>query len=358
MTEPSLAAVVLTQHGANSGPLRNVVDRLAQIGVGVSVVEELDDVKAVVGRAAPERPPVVFVHLVGPSADHDEVTLVTAKLRAVRDALPGIEPVVLTAEAGPALMIACLRAGAGDLIDLALEGITQLRQVVGRVGQRQATQIEQATQLAALRAMVEELLRDLIRTERRSIDLEEQLARKKRRTTGEFVASVEPNPDRLPTVVIIEDDREVADLVTDELEKLQVATYSYVSGEEAIREIEQLIARGAWFDLALVDVRLPGIDGIETIRRLRRSRPGLSAFLMTGYNDPQTAATAADIGVVGFVKKPFDDVLQLVGRVATLARESMQRRREQLYLRRIKERHEDVLMRYRQLAAELELDDP
>jgi two-component system response regulator FixJ len=101
-------------------------------------------------------------------------------------------------------------------------------------------------------------------------------------------------------------------------------------------------------------MRLPGIDGIETIRRLRAVRPGLSGFLMTGHNDPQTAATAADIGVVGFVKKPFDDVLQLCGRVRMLAHEAMQRSREQLYLRRIKERHERVLMQYRKLAAEME----
>lgn len=354
MTEPSLAAVVLTQHGTKSGPLRNVVDRLAQIGVGVSVVEELDDVKAVVGRAPGDRPPVVFLHLVEPSPEHDEIAMATARLRAVREALPGIDPVVLTSDAGPAMMIACVRAGAGDVIDLALEGITQLRQVVGRVFERQRGQIAEAAQLAALRAMVEELLRDLIRTERRSIDLEEQLARKGRRTTGELLALADTHPDRLPTVVIVEDDREVADLLAEELEKLDVATYAYVSGEEAIREVEHLIAAGTWFDLALIDVRLPGVDGIETIRRLRRSRPGLSAFLMTGYNDPQTAATAADIGVVGFVKKPFDDVVQLVARVSSLAREAMQHRREQIYLRRIKERHEDVLMRYRKLAAEME----
>jgi CheY-like chemotaxis protein len=232
------------------------------------------------------------------------------------------------------------------------EGTTQARQVVARVGGRQAIRAGDGATAAALREMVEELLRDLVRTERRSIDLEERLARRARHSTGEMVASADSNPDRRPTVVIVEDDREVADVLVHELELAGVSTFAFLTGEAAVLEVGRLIQGGTWFDLALVDMRLPGIDGIETIRRLRGARPGLSGFLMTGFNDPSTAATAADIGVVGFVRKPFDDLAQLVTRVRALAFESMQRHREQLYLRRIKERHERVLLQYRKLAAE------
>lgn len=351
--EPIISAIVISQTGA-TGPLRGLMDRLASAGVSVSIVDELDDAKMLVARADPHAPPVVLVHIPEASADLEELTLSMARLRMVRDGLPGVEPVVITAHAGAGMVLACWRSGAGDMIDLGLEGTTQVRPVVARVGTRQAEKLGAAAQAASLRAMVEEMLRDLIRTERRSIDLEEKLARRERRSTGEILATADSNPNRQPTVVVVEDDHDVADLLTEELEEVGVSTYAYLSGEEAIKEVEQLIAGGTWFDLALVDMRLPGIDGIETIRRLRAARPGLSGFLMTGYNDAQTAATAADLGVVGFVKKPFDDILQLVGRVRDLARESMQRSREQLYLRRIKERHERVLMQYRKLAAEME----
>ena len=353
VTEPTISAIVIAQHD-ESGRLRRMTDRLETGGVRVTMVDELDEARALVARSEALNPPVVFVHVADAGADIEELTLQMARLRGIREALAGIEPVVVTTDAGANMILACFRAGAGDVVDLGLEGTTQVRQVVARVGARQAERLNKQAQLGSLRAMVEELLRDLVRTERRAIDVEEKLARRERRTTGELVATVDQNPDRQAVVVIVEDDLEVADLLVDQLEHVGVSTYAYSSGEEAVREVESLVAGGTWFDLALIDMRLPGIDGIETIRRLRAARPMLWAFLMTGYSDPQTAATAADLGVVGFVRKPFDDIQQLVVRIRDLARESMQRAREQLYLRRIKERHERVLLQYRMLAADME----
>lgn len=352
MADP-INAIVIAPAGA-TGPLRSLVDRLAGVGVAVSIVDDLDDARALVGHADPMAPPVVFIHVPHPTTDADEVAAVTARLRAARDALPGVEPVIVTARADPALIVACYRGGAGDVVDVTLEGTTAVRNIVARVGSRQAERRVRDAHGEALRAMVEELLRDLIRTERRSIDLEEQLARRQRRSTSEILASVDSNPDRQPTVVIVEDDPAVSDWLVQRLEAAGVSTFAYLSGEHAVAEVTQLVGEGTWFDLALVDMRLPGIDGIETIRRLRAVRPGLSGFLMTGFNDAQTAATAADLGVVGFVRKPFDDGDLLVGRIRVLAQESMLRSREQLYLRRIKERHERVLTQYRKLAAEME----
>ncbi|MEZ4368239.1 MAG: response regulator [Kofleriaceae bacterium] len=197
--------------------------------------------------------------------------------------------------------------------------------------------------------MIEEFLRDLIRTERRSLELEDQLTHRVRRATGEFLAAVDPEPSRAPTVLLVEDDREVADRLTDELEQVGVTTFAYLSGEEAIRELRVLASQQVAIDLALVDLRLPGIDGLETIRELRTASPGLPAFLMTGYDDPGSAAVAADLGVVGYVYKPFDDLPLLIERLHELAREAMQRGREQRYLREIKDRHERVLTQYRAL---------
>ena len=73
---------------------------------------------------------------------------------------------------------------------------------------------------------------------------------------------------------------------------------------------------------------------------------------MTAVHDADLAARAADLGVVGFVQKPLADVDEVVARLAQLARESLERTREQLYLQRIKARHERVLARYRSLPRE------
>jgi DNA-binding NtrC family response regulator len=131
-------------------------------------------------------------------------------------------------------------------------------------------------------------------------------------------------------------------------------TFAFLSGEDAIMQAEKMASRGQAIDLALVDLRLPGIDGLETVRRLRDKKPGLAAFLMTGFSDVETATSAADLGVVGFVLKPFDDMPQLILRIREQASQAMQRTRDHHYLQRIKERHDKVLSRYRKLAAEID----
>ena len=196
--------------------------------------------------------------------------------------------------------------------------------------------------------MIEEMLRDLIRTERRSIEAVDKLAAQARRATGEHIAI---SDDRAPAVLLVEHDRDVADELADLLETAGIATYAYVTGEEAIREVGTL-STTTGLDLALIAAQLPGIDGLETIRRLRDRVPGLAAFLMTSVIEAELAAGAADLGVVGFVQKPLADLQEVVDRLAQLARESLARTREQAYLERIKERHERVLARYRSLPRE------
>src|SRR5262249_37178563 len=143
----------------------------------------------------------------------------------------------------------------------------------------------------------------------------------------------------------------VADDLADLLEGAGIATFAYVTGEEALREARTL-AESTGLDLALVAAQLPGIDGLETVRRLRDHIPGLPAFLMTAVQAGALAAHAAALGLVGFVQNPFADADEVVERLAQLAHESLQRTREHVSLQRIKERHGRVLARYRSLPRE------
>src|SRR5258706_15658695 len=95
--------------------MRGMIDRLASAGVAVSVVDELDDARVLVARVDPMAPPVVFVHIPEASTDLEELTIAMARLRRVNDALPGIEPVVVTQHAGPSMLVPSFRAGAGDV---------------------------------------------------------------------------------------------------------------------------------------------------------------------------------------------------------------------------------------------------
>jgi DNA-binding NarL/FixJ family response regulator len=85
-------------------------------------------------------------------------------------------------------------------------------------------------------------------------------------------------------------------------------------GEEALERIEQRKPQ-----VALVDVRMPKLGGIELTRRSQRSTPETSILLYTGYGDRALLTEALDAGVRGFVLKeaPMDDLLRAVQSVAS-----------------------------------------
>jgi CheY-like chemotaxis protein len=341
-------AIAVAPEGA-SGPLRAMVERLVGSGVEVHVVDTLPAAAQVASRTA-SGPPCLLLDLrtLAAGATAEDVKLASERIRKAAHAIPHTTPVAITGSVDAALVLALIRAGAGDVIDIDREGTTAGAAVVKRVYERQLGTARRATAAHTLRAMIEDLLKDLIRTERRHIDLEQKLAQFESVTgeTGPFEAL------REPAILLVEPDKKVARELAERLEGAGVSTFAYVSGEDACREIESLLRGGAAFDLALVAAQLPGIDGLETVRRLRDRIGGLPAFLMTAVHDADLAARVADLGVVGFVQKPLPDIDEVVARLSQLAREALERTREQLYLQRIKVRHERVLARYRSLPRE------
>jgi CheY-like chemotaxis protein len=336
-----VAAILISADGA-TGPVRALVDKLSEVEVGVTIAADIPT--AVDLHATYAEPPCLVLDLTRAEIEEEGVT---GAIRAAHDALPPAPPVALVSGADASLILECFRAGAGDVIDLEVESIAAARAAIERSCQRQVQHAQQQTVIETQRQMIEDLLKDLIQTERRSIDAEEQLAAQ-RRITGEHAPRVET---RAPAILLVEHERAVADELADRLETAGITTFAYVTGEEAVREAETLAATTG-LDLALVAVQLPGIDGLETVRRLRSKIAGLPAFLMTSVIDATLAATAANLGVVGFVDKPLVDLAEVVSRLGDLAHESLERTREQAYLQRIKERHERVLAQYRSLPRE------
>jgi two-component system nitrogen regulation response regulator GlnG len=72
-------------------------------------------------------------------------------------------------------------------------------------------------------------------------------------------------------------------------------------GEEGLRLIPRLRP-----DLVIMDVRLGGMDGLETLRRLRQADPKLPVIMMTAYGTTQTAIEAMKLGAYDYLLKPFD----------------------------------------------------
>ena len=93
------------------------------------------------------------------------------------------------------------------------------------------------------------------------------------------------------------------------------------SGEEGLRLIPQVRP-----DLVITDIRMAGINGLETLRRIRQLDPKLPVILMTAYGTTQTAIEAMKLGAFDYLLKPFDvpRLKQLVGDALKASRDMRQ----------------------------------
>ncbi len=73
------------------------------------------------------------------------------------------------------------------------------------------------------------------------------------------------------------------------------------TGEEAVA-----LCRSQRFEAVLMDVRMPGIDGVEAFRRIRRHREGIRVILMSAYSIETLREAALDAGAIAFLAKPLD----------------------------------------------------
>src|ERR1700720_1264742 len=84
-----------------------------------------------------------------------------------------------------------------------------------------------------------------------------------------------------------------------EVDDYKVETAS--TGEEALQQVE----KGMVPDLVLLDVLMPGIDGLETLERLRRMKPGMKVVMLSCVNDARKVVQAMRLGAHDYLTKPF-----------------------------------------------------
>jgi len=80
--------------------------------------------------------------------------------------------------------------------------------------------------------------------------------------------------------------------------------YNVETAETAKKGIEK--SEHAFFNLALIDVRLPDMEGIELLSKLRNTKPKMRKIIVTGYPTLQNAIAAVNKGADAYVMKPFD----------------------------------------------------
>jgi excisionase family DNA binding protein len=116
----------------------------------------------------------------------------------------------------------------------------------------------------------------------------------------------------LPRVLIVDDDEVVRVTITEWLATVQREVVAAASGEEALA-----ILKTTDVDLVLLDLSLPGLDGVETFRQIQALRPGVPVIIVTGYPDSALMAQALEIGPFTAISKPihWDRMNRIVERI-------------------------------------------
>ena len=106
------------------------------------------------------------------------------------------------------------------------------------------------------------------------------------------------------TIALVDDDPRIRDLLTSELHDLGFSVFSFADAFDFLA-----ILPSSRFDLILLDIILPQIDGIECLRRLRMLVPDARVVVFSALNDSSIRAQAELLGSLGYILKPdlFDD---------------------------------------------------
>jgi len=105
----------------------------------------------------------------------------------------------------------------------------------------------------------------------------------------------------LGRILIVDDEQTVRDVLAEFFTEQGYEVATADSGADALRGLPETRP-----DLVLLDVRMPGIDGVETLRRLRTIAPGVSVIMVTANEDVALARTTLKLGALDYVAKPFD----------------------------------------------------
>jgi two-component system KDP operon response regulator KdpE len=130
------------------------------------------------------------------------------------------------------------------------------------------------------------------------------------------------------SILIVDDDASVRRALHISLQTLGFGISEASSGEEAL-----VLARTAPYDVVLLDVNLPGLDGVETCRQLRRLLPRITILMLTVRDSVDDKVQALEAGADDYVTKPFH-IRELTARVrAAVRRAQTQEDKTKVFLR-------------------------
>lgn len=110
-------------------------------------------------------------------------------------------------------------------------------------------------------------------------------------------------------ILIVDDDRAILEKTKDVLQLEGYYVNAVETGQEAIEKSE-----GRFYNLALLDIKLPDMEGTELLTKIHRTTPKMMKIMITGYPSLENAVEAVNLGADAYLMKPIDteDLLRVV----------------------------------------------
>ena len=104
--------------------------------------------------------------------------------------------------------------------------------------------------------------------------------------------------------------------------------YNVIGAASSSTALKLLQNQRTGFDLVLADIRMPGMDGIQLLKKIKMQRQSIEVIIMTGYATVETAVKSMKYGAFDYLSKPFekDELLHLIDKVVKI--KSLGRRRK------------------------------
>src|SRR5215813_6680495 len=103
-----------------------------------------------------------------------------------------------------------------------------------------------------------------------------------------------------PRILVVDDEASIRDLLS---KTLALAEYDVDTAPDGRSALERL--RLYPYDLLIADLKMPGLDGLSLIREAKRLKPDLPVIIITGFSTESSAIEAVNLGVDGYLTKPF-----------------------------------------------------
>ena len=104
-----------------------------------------------------------------------------------------------------------------------------------------------------------------------------------------------------PRFLLVDDEKEFVQTLSDRLQTRDLDSVIAYDGEEALSYIEKDEP-----DVMVLDLKMPGVNGMDVLRKVKKERPHVEVIILTGHGSEKDKATALELGAFAYLEKPVD----------------------------------------------------